>query len=132
MLEPIFLSGSKISRATLHNEDFIRNKDIRINDDVIIHKAGEIIPEVIEVDKTKRKYQKTFKMIQNCPVCGSKLSKKKEEVDYFCLNTNCEARKINSIIHFCNRSVISFKYPKPNKSFITFCPRNSIFKNGND
>ena len=110
VLEPIFLSGSKISRATLHNEDFIRNKDIRINDDVIIHKAGEIIPEVIEVDKTKRKDQKTFKMIQNCPVCGSKLSKKKEEVDYFCLNTNCEARKINSIIHFCNRSAMNIEF----------------------
>ena len=110
VLEPIFLSGSKISRATLHNEDFIRNKDIRINDDVIIHKAGEIIPEVIEVDETKRKDQKTFKMIQNCPVCGSKLSKKKEEVDYFCLNTNCEARKINSIIHFCNRSAMNIEF----------------------
>ena len=69
-LKPVFISGSLVSRATLHNEDYIKEKDIRVHDYVMVHKAGEIIPEVIHVVKEKRTNQSPFEMIQECPVCG--------------------------------------------------------------
>ncbi|AUD64204.1 DNA ligase (NAD(+)) LigA [Tenericutes bacterium MZ-XQ] len=102
-LEPVFISGSKVSRATLHNEDYIKAKDIRINDMVIVHKAGEIIPEVVEVDMTSRKEQKPFEMIDTCPVCHEPLERKTGEADYFCTNDGCPGKHINSLIHFSSR-----------------------------
>lgn len=102
-LEPVFVSGSLISRATLHNEDYIKDRDIRINDSVYIRKAGEIIPEVIKVDLTKRVDQVEFKMIDECPACSSKILRKENEADYFCLNLECSARNLNSLIHFASR-----------------------------
>jgi DNA ligase (NAD+) len=102
-LEPVFISGSKVSRATLHNEDYIKAKDIRINDMVIVHKAGEIIPEVVEVDMASRKEQKPFEMIDTCPVCHEPLERKTGEADYFCTNDGCPGKHINSLIHFSSR-----------------------------
>ena len=102
-LEPVFISGSKVSRATLHNEDYIKAKDIRINDMVIVHKAGEIIPEVVEVDMSSRKEQKPFKMIETCPVCHEPLERKPGEADYYCTNDECPGKHINSLIHFSSR-----------------------------
>lgn len=102
-LEPIFISGSKVSRATLHNEDYIKTKDIRIGDMVVVHKAGEIIPEVVEVDKTARKEQKPFEMIEFCPVCHEPLIRKSGEADYFCTNDGCPGKHVNSLIHFSSR-----------------------------
>ena len=67
VLTPVFISGSLVSRATLHNEDYILNKDIRIHDQVVVHKAGEIIPEVIEVVMDSRNNQAPFEMIKHCP-----------------------------------------------------------------
>lgn len=102
-LIPVQISGSLVSRATLHNEDYIKNKDIRINDYVMVHKAGEIIPEVINVVLEKRTNNEPFIMTENCPVCGSKLERKLNEADYYCTNNECEGKSIFSLIHFSSR-----------------------------
>lgn len=102
-LEPVVISGSTVSRATLHNEDYILTKDIRINDMVRVHKAGEIIPEVIEVDLTQRKTQEPFKMIKTCPVCDAPLERKQGEADHYCTNDQCPGKHINRLIHFSSR-----------------------------
>lgn len=106
-LEPISISGSTVARATLHNIDYINNLDIRINDYVYIRKAGEIIPEVLRVDLTKREKQIPFEMITNCPVCNELLERKAGEVDHYCINLNCPARNINSLIHFASRVALN-------------------------
>lgn len=102
-LDPVTVSGSVVARATLHNEDYITGKDIRIGDTVLIHKAGEIIPEVIEVVLAKRKQQQPFQMIDTCPVCGSLVARKAGEADHYCSNPDCPGRNIGSIIHFASR-----------------------------
>ena len=102
-LEPVFLSGSTIARATLHNEDYIKSKDIRINDFVNIHKAGEIIPEVIGPVLEKRTNQKPFEMISDCPVCHAPLLRKEGEADYICTNPECPGKHMNRLIHFASR-----------------------------
>ncbi len=102
-LEPVFLSGSTVARATLHNEDYILAKDIRIGDTVKVHKAGEIIPEVIEPVKDKRKHQQPFKMIDACPVCHADLIRKAGEADYYCTNPDCPGKHMNKLIHFASR-----------------------------
>ena len=105
-LKPVMISGSLVSRATLHNEDFVNDRDIHIKDHVIVRKAGEIIPEVLRVVKEKRKGNEIeFKMIQNCPVCNSKLERKSGEADYYCLNPLCEAKHLEGLIHFASREV---------------------------
>jgi len=102
-LEPVFISGSTVARATLHNEDYVLDKDIRIGDTVLVHKAGEIIPEVIEVVLSKRTNQIPFKMLEKCPVCDSDLIRKAGEADHYCSNPDCPGRNINSLIHFASR-----------------------------
>jgi DNA ligase (NAD+) len=103
-LEPVMISGSLVSRATLHNEDFCKERDIHIKDHVIVRKAGEIIPEVLRVVPEKRTGKETeFKMISNCPICGSELVRKTGESDYYCLNTNCDAKHLEGLIHFASR-----------------------------
>jgi DNA ligase (NAD+) len=103
-LKPVMISGSLVSRATLHNEDFIKTRDIHINDRVIVRKAGEIIPEVLRVVKEKRTGNEVeFKMISNCPICDSELERKTGEADYYCLNPNCEAKHLEGLIHFASR-----------------------------
>ncbi len=105
-LEPVLISGSTVARATLHNEDYVTSKDIRISDTVLVHKAGEIIPEVIEVVMSKRTHQKPFKMIEECPVCGQALIRKDGEADHYCSNPNCPGKNINSLIHFSSRAAM--------------------------
>ena len=106
--DPVFISGTTVVRATLHNEDYIRLRDIRIGDYVKVRKSGEIIPEVFEVDLTKREDNlEPFKMIQNCPVCGSPLQRIEGQADYFCMNDECRARKINSLIHFASKPAMN-------------------------
>ncbi len=102
-LEPVLISGSMVARATLHNEDYIQIKDIRIGDTVLVHKAGEIIPEVIEVVLAKRDQQLVFEMIKSCPVCKGIVARKEGEADHYCMNPNCPGRNINSLIHFASR-----------------------------
>ena len=108
ILEPVRVCGSIISRATLHNEDYIIQKDLKINDYVLIRKAGDVIPEVVRSVKERRTgIEKKFVMIENCPKCGTKLLKKDKYVDYYCMNENCPARKVNSLIHFVSRKAMN-------------------------
>lgn len=103
-LSPVNISGSTVRRATLNNEDYIIDKDIRIGDFVFVRKAAEIIPEVVRVVLEERPSDSIpFKMIDTCPECGSQLLRKVGEADYYCLNEDCPARKVNQIVHFASR-----------------------------
>ena len=107
-LTPVHLAGSIISSVTLHNEDYIKEKDIKIGDVVSIHKAGDVIPEVVEVKKERRTGEEVeFKMIENCPICGNPLVRKESEAAWFCLNEKCNARKIEGLIHFASRDAMN-------------------------
>lgn len=104
VLEPVNVAGSVVSRATLHNQDFILDKDIRIGDNVIIQKAGDIIPEVVKVVKSKRHGQeRKFIMPDKCPACGEDVVKYENEVAVRCINFNCPAQIARGIIHFASR-----------------------------
>ena len=110
ILEPVIVQGSTIKKATLHNEDNIIEKDIRVGDIVSIYKAGDVIPAVGEPLKERRTgHEQSFKMIENCPICGSKIIRKKEEADYFCPNDNCPARNVESLIHFASKSAMNIE-----------------------
>jgi len=107
-LQPVKIAGSTVSRATLHNIDNIRQKDIRIGDTVIIQKAGEIIPEVLESVKDKRTGLETvFNMPENCPVCGGAVIREEEEVAVRCINPACSAQMLRNIIHFASRDAMN-------------------------
>lgn len=102
--KPVFVQGSLISKATLHNEDYVLQKDIHINDTVIIRKAGDVIPEVVKpVIEERTSECIPFKMIELCPCCSSKLVRRENEADYYCLNDNCEEKLINKLIHFASK-----------------------------
>lgn len=108
ILAPVLVAGSTVSRATLHNEDYVREKDLRIGDTVAIRKAGDVIPEVVDAKKERRTgEEKEFKMITNCPICGEFLYKKEGQVDYYCLNQKCSARHIEGLIHFVSRHAMN-------------------------
>ncbi|MDQ7982613.1 MAG: NAD-dependent DNA ligase LigA [Spiroplasma sp.] len=106
-LEPVSLSGSTITYATLHNGDYIIERDLRVGDTVEIKKAGDIIPEVIKaIAKNRKSNSKIFKKATNCPKCHSVLEQVIAEVDQYCVNTNCPARILKSLIHFCSRDAM--------------------------
>ena len=108
VLDPVLVQGSTIRRATLHNEDYVREKDLKIGDIVSIRKAGDVIPEVVERILDRRDgTEKDFVMIKNCPICGSVLEKKEGQVDYYCFNSNCDARKVEKLIHFVDRHAMN-------------------------
>lgn len=108
VLEPVKVAGSTVQRATLHNEDFIKDKDLMVGDYVILRKAGDIIPEVVTPVYARRDgTQIPFKMITNCPDCGSELVK--IEAMHFCLNKNCPSRKIESLIHFASKDAMDIE-----------------------
>lgn len=108
VLEPVIVAGSTISRATLHNEDYVKEKDLKIGDVVSIRKAGDVIPEVVEVKKERRTgKEKDFEMITTCPMCNTNLVKKEGQVDYYCPNKKCPARSIESLIHFASRDAMN-------------------------
>ncbi len=108
VLEPVRVAGSLVQRATLHNEDFIREKDLKVGDYVVIRKAGDVIPEVVRPVKERRSDDVIdFEMIDKCPVCGSPLTR--IDAMHFCLNTHCEAKKIESIIHFASRDAMDIE-----------------------
>lgn len=108
IIEPTKVAGSTITKATLHNEDYIKEKDLRIGDTIMIHKAGDVIPEVGEVLLDRRpKDAKPFMMIDKCPECKETIYRDEDEADYFCLNINCPARILESIIHFCERKAMN-------------------------
>ena len=104
VLEPVRIAGSTVSRATLHNIDNIRAKDIRIGDTVVIQKAGDIIPEVVEVVLSKRSGAETeFSMPSSCPVCGGELRREEGEAATRCTNSNCPAQQLRAIIHYVSK-----------------------------
>ena len=108
VLDPVRVAGSLVSRATLHNEDFILEKDLKIGDYVTLRKAGDIIPEVVKVIKERRDgSEKDFKMIENCPDCGSKLER--IEAIHYCLNPNCPSRIIESLIHYASKDAMDIE-----------------------
>lgn len=108
VLEPVIVAGSTISRATLHNEDYVKEKNLKIGDIVSIRKAGDVIPEVVEVKKERRTgKEKDFEMITTCPMCNTNLVKKEGQVDYYCPNKKCPARSIESLIHFASRDAMN-------------------------
>ncbi|SPE50867.1 DNA ligase [Verrucomicrobia bacterium] len=115
-LDPVFLAGSTISRATLHNQDYIRQKDIRVGDTVTIEKAGEVIPAVVDVVLTRRTGQEVpFRFPQTCPECGSKISRAPglvegdEGVVWRCLNPDCPAQVRGRIEHWCARGAMDIE-----------------------
>ena len=108
VLEPVRVAGTRVSRATLHNEDYVKERDIRINDRVIIRKAGEIIPEVVKpVIDARHGDEAPFEMIQDCPRCASELIREAGEADYYCLNIDCPARIVESLCHFVSRDAMN-------------------------
>lgn len=108
VLEPVQVQGSTVKRATLHNENYVIEHDIKIGDIVSIIKAGDVIPAVLGSKKERRTgEEKEFKMITKCPICSSFLVKKEEQADYFCPNEHCPARKIETLIHFVSRDAMN-------------------------
>lgn len=108
VLEPVIVAGSTISRATLHNEDYVKAKDLKIGDIVSIHKAGDVIPEVGEVKIDRRTgEEKDFEMIQRCPMCGEPIFRKEGQADYFCINPHCPAKNMEGLCHFVSRKAMN-------------------------
>ena len=105
ILEPVKLAGSTISKTTLHNEDFIREKDLKIGDHVIIQKAGDVIPEVVESIKEKRTgEERDFEVPEVCPVCGAPAVREEGEAVRRCIGIECPARKLRNIVHFASKT----------------------------
>ena len=107
VLSPVKVAGSTIRRATLHNESYIREKDLRIGDFVVIHKAGDVIPEVVEPVLERRKNVSVLEMITSCPICGTELVKSTSGIDVLCPNNHCPARKIEGLIHYVSRAAMN-------------------------
>ena len=105
IFDPILLAGTTVSRATLHNEDFIKEKDIRIGDKVILRKAGEIIPEVVSL-KERGENTAPFEMPKICPSCGSPVSREEGDAAVRCTNTACPAQLMRNLIHFVSRNAM--------------------------
>ena len=112
-LEPVFVSGSTVSRATLHNEDEIRKKDIRVGDRVVIEKAGEIIPKVVRVIASKGKRNAEFKMPTLCPECQTKIFRPEGEAVWRCINSTCPAQLKERLKHFASRKAMDIDHMGP-------------------
>lgn len=107
ILEPVVVAGSKISKTTLHNEDFVKERDIKVGDTVIIQKAGDVIPEVIGVNKEKRTgEEKEFEMPKTCPVCGAQAVREEGEAIWHCIGIECPAKLSRGIIHFVSKDAM--------------------------
>ena len=108
VFEPVLVAGSTISRATLHNQDFIDEKDLRIGDRVIIRKAGDIIPEVVKVVSHKEGSEK-FTLPDICPSCGAPVVREEDEAAVRCVNPECPAQLLRNLIHFCSRDAMDIE-----------------------
>ena len=108
ILDPVEVAGSTISKTTLHNEDFIREKDIKIGDTVVIQKAGDVIPEIVKVVKEKRDgTQKDFSMPKVCPVCGAETKREEGESAVRCMGAECPAKLYRNLVHFVSREAMN-------------------------
>lgn len=131
VLEPIRLAGTTVSRATLHNEDYINEKDIKINDTVLVQKAGDIIPQVVEVIKEKRTGEEIeFKMPEECPVCGEPTVRLEGEAAVKCINISCPAQIRRGIIHFASREAMDID--GLGESIITLLLKQDLIKDISD
>ena len=108
ILDPVVVAGSKISKTTLHNEDFIKSKDLKIGDTVVIQKAGDVIPEIVKpvIEKRTGK-EKEFKMPDRCPVCGAKAVREEGEAATYCTGIECPAKLLRNLIHFVSREAMN-------------------------
>jgi len=114
VLDPVMVMGTKVSRATLHNEDEIKRLDVRIGDTVIIQKAGDVIPDIVKVIKDLRQgTEKKFKMPKKCPICGSPIFRKKGEVAWRCSNKNCFAKNCRKIEYFVSKKAFDIEHLGP-------------------
>ncbi len=110
VFEPISLCGTMVSRATLHNQDFIDQLGLGIGDTILVYKSGEIIPKVKDVNKDKRPSDwQPYKMPENCPVCGHKLARDEGGVDLKCMNLMCPGTLVNRIVNFVSRDCMDIK-----------------------
>jgi DNA ligase (NAD+) len=109
IFNPISLAGTTVSRATLHNEDFIKEKKISIGDIISVRKAGDIIPEVVCVDSKNNNNNLIFKMPKKCPFCGSKIFHKEKEIAFKCINALCPERTLAQIMHFASRDAMDIE-----------------------
>ena len=108
ILEPVQVAGSTISKTTLHNQDFIKEKDLKIGDTVIIQKAGDVIPEIVEVKKDKRTGQeKDFEMPTSCPICGAPAVREEGEAAIRCTGIECPAKLYRNLVHFVSREAMN-------------------------
>jgi len=108
ILEPVKVAGSTISKTTLHNEDFIKEKDIRVGDTIVVQKAGDVIPEILEVKKNKRiGNEQIFEMPKVCPVCGAPVVREEGEAVSRCIGIECPAKLVRNIIHFVSRDCMN-------------------------
>ncbi len=108
ILEPVKVAGSTISKTTLHNEDFIKEKDLKIGDTVVIQKAGDVIPEIVEVKKNKRTgEEKDFQMPKVCPVCGAEAVREEGEAAVRCTGIECPAKLFRNLVHFASREAMN-------------------------
>jgi len=131
VLRPINIAGSTVSRATLHNEDYIKEKDIRIGDSVIVQKAGDIIPEVVEVIKERRTgREKEFKMPNRCPECGSETVRLPGEAAHRCTGVACPAQIRRSIIHFASRDAMDIRGLGP--AVVSLLLSNNLIQDASD
>ena len=108
VFDPVLLAGSTVSRASLHNEDYIREKDVRIGDTILVSKAGDIIPEVLRVVKRGDDAQ-PYCMPTQCPSCGARVTREADEAAIRCVNPDCPAQLIRNIIHFCSRDAMDIE-----------------------
>lgn len=131
VLEPIRLAGTTVSRATLHNEDYIKEKDIKINDTVLVQKAGDIIPQVVEVVTDKRTGEEIeFNMPTACPVCGEPTVRLDGEAAVKCINISCPAQIRRGIIHFASREAMNID--GLGESIITLLLNEKLIENISD
>ena len=108
VLEPVRVAGTTVSAAQLHNEDLIKERDIRVHDIVVVRKAGDIIPEVVRPITKRREsgIQVPYQFPHACPICGSELVRYPDEAAHFCINPDCPARVVESMIHFASRDAM--------------------------
>ena len=110
VLEPVQIGGVTVSKATLHNEDYITDRDIRIGDTVLVKRAGDVIPQVVRsIPEVRSGNEKEWRMPDNCPVCGTGVVRLEGEADYYCVNTECPAQFIRLVEHFASRGAMDIE-----------------------
>lgn len=109
-LEPVTVAGSTVSRATLHNEDIVRSRDIRIGDYVVLQKAGDVIPEIVRsLEERRDGSEVVFKMPEHCPSCGERVVREPGEAVVRCINNQCPAQRLERLVHFASKGALDIE-----------------------